>query len=71
MILSHFFHVFIVNNQGKWLWSGALARFYRPGGLEFSTFFLPGGWGICQSKKMPGGRRWSGLELTNILVSNK
>ena len=37
---------------------GVLARFY--GRFEL---FLPRGWGIRPSKKLPGG--WSGLELTD------
>ena len=33
---------------------GVLARFYRPGGLEFRTFFCPWGEEFANQKKCPG-----------------
>ena len=55
MISVWFFHVFILNNWEKFPGGGVLARFYRPQGWGFWTPFLPGGWGIRPSKKLPGG----------------
>ena len=37
--------------------------------MEVLNSFLPRGWGIRQSKKLPGG--WSGLELTDTLVATE
>ena len=70
MISVLFFHVFLVNNWGKYPGGGVLARFYRPGESGFELSFCPGG-GICPSKKLPrgfAGGGWSGLELTDTLI---
>ena len=46
---------------------GVLARFYRPGGGGFELF-CPGVGNLPIKKILPGGRGWSGLELTDTLM---
>ena len=40
---------------------GVLARFIGPGGGGFELFF-DRGWGICPSKKLPGGMVRLGID---------
>ena len=52
---------------------GVLARSCRLGGGGFELFFARG-WGICPSKKLPGGLAlvvgWSDMELIDTLAIN-
>ena len=65
--LSHFFHVFIVNNWEKCPGGGVLVRFYRPGGGGLNCFFARGV-GNSPIKKIALGGGVSGLELTDTLL---
>ena len=62
MISVSFFHVFMVNNRGKFPGGEVLARFIGPVGRGFELSFCPGGGEFAHQKNCPGGMVKLGID---------